>query len=467
MAKILIIDDDRVVSNMMARGISEQDHTVDCSATLGEGIQVVEIGNYDVVYLDVRMPDGNGLEALPVIKRASSQPEVIIITGVADVDGAKLAIKNGAWDYIEKPCTLDEMSLPLMRALEYRKEKLAVRRPIVLKRGEIRGNSPLILECLDQVAKVSMSDVTVLITGETGTGKELFAKAIHENSARSGKDFVVVDCTVLPETLVEGLLFGHVRGAFTGANISHDGLIKQADGGTLFLDEIGDLPLSIQKTFLRVLQERCYRPVGAKHEEFSNFRLVAATNRDLDEMVSHGEFRQDLLYRLRSLIIDLPPLRKRTGDIKELALYFALKFCEDFHMDAKGFSPDFFDVLSHYNWPGNVREIVNAIRIAVVAAQHEASLYPKHLPEDIRIHKTVSALRKKTPEIRETVTPILPDPLPPFREYRLMASKNAEREYLLRLMYLTDGNIDEALRSSGLGRSRLYGLLKEHGISIK
>jgi DNA-binding NtrC family response regulator len=272
---------------------------------------------YDVIFLDVRLPDGIGLDAIQKIKANSSAPEVVIITGEGDPNGAELAIQYGAWDYIEKPPSVQSVILPLVRALQYRTEKKDAQKPLMIKRDNIIGNSPQLLRSLKKLARAAQSQASVLIEGETGTGKELFAMAIHQSSSRSGKNFVVVDCAALPETLVESVLFGHAKGAFTGADQAKEGLVKQADQGTLFLDEIGELPLSLQKAFLRVLQEQRFRPIGGGSEVNSDFRLIAATNRDLDRMVQEKQFRQDLLFRIRSLVITLPPLRERPEDINQ------------------------------------------------------------------------------------------------------------------------------------------------------
>lgn len=270
MGNVLVIDDDKNVCTAISNAVERMGHKTVHALTLKEGLEKACSDSFDVVFLDVQMPDGNGLDILPPIRGTPSSPEVIIITGFADPDGAELAIKNGAWDYIEKPCSVQEMTLPFIRALEYREEKKAAKVPVALKREGIVGSSPKLGACLDLLPQMSNSVANVLITGETGTGKELFARAIHENSPRAGKNFVVVDCAALPDTLVESVLFGHQKGAFTGADKAQDGLVKQADRGTLFLDEVGELPLSIQKSFLRVLQERRFRPVGGagNHERF-------------------------------------------------------------------------------------------------------------------------------------------------------------------------------------------------------
>ena len=385
MAKVLIIDDEPMMRDVLAKMVQRLGHHVVYSQTLKEGLTQVAYSDFDVVFLDIFLPDGNGLEALPEIRSSKSTPEVIIITGSGDPDGAALAIKNGAWDYIQKPSSLEGMTLPFIRALQYREEKLARKPMTVLNRSGIIGNSPPILKCLDQVAQVAASDLNVLITGETGTGKELFARAIHDNSLRINKNFVVVDCTSIPENLVESTLFGYAKGAFTGADRSFDGLIKQADGGTLFLDEVGELPLTTQKVFLRVLQEHRFRPLRSEKEVRSDFRLVAATNRNLDTMADQELFRKDLLFRLQSFAIRLPPLKDRAQDLQELSMHYMTHLCRQYGTEIKGFSPDFFEALGSYDWPGNVRELFHALEGAFMASRHDPILFPTHLPSDLRI----------------------------------------------------------------------------------
>lgn len=469
MAGILIIDDDRILCDMLSGKLREMAHDAVSVHTLKEGLDAALVGAHDVVLLDVRMPDGNGLSILPQIQDAPSRPEVIIITGQGDPDGAELAIRNGAWDYIEKPSSMREMILPITRALQYREEKMARRRPArVLKRDAIVGSSPQMRACLDLLAQAADGDVNVLLTGETGTGKELFAQAIHQNSARADRRFVVVDCTALPENLVEGILFGHEKGAYTGADRAQDGMIKQADGGTLFLDEVGELPLNIQKTFLRVLQEHRFRPLGCKHEVESHFRLISATNRDLDKMVEDGTLRNDLLFRLRSFAITLPPLRQRPDDIRDLVLHHTAKHCERNRIPMKGFSQDFLEVLKSFEWPGNVRELVNALESAINVARHETTLFPKHLPTHIRIRTARSSLAKDAHpgQVMEADTsPGAVFSLPPMKNVRDAVLASMEKEYLEKLMALCAGDLDKACAISLLSRPRLYALLKKHSIS--
>ncbi|MEN6621912.1 MAG: sigma-54 dependent transcriptional regulator, partial [Smithella sp.] len=416
-----------------------------------------------VVFLDVQLPDGNGLILLPKIHATPSSPEVIIITGFGSPDAAELAIKNGAWDFIEKPLEKKLIELPLVRALQYREAKKERREPLLLKRGGIVGSSSIMEACMKLVAQAVASNAGVLITGETGTGKEVFAQVIHNNSSRSAMPFVTVDCASLPPTLIESILFGHEKGAFTGADRIREGLIKQADRGTLFLDEVGDLPLSAQKTFLRVLQERRFRPLGAKKEVKSDFRVIAATNRDLEKMCKEGKIREDLLFRLRTLAIELPPLRERTGDIKELIAYYVNKICSRQNTDIKGFSPEFIDTLCAYDWPGNIRELISALEIAIVAAHNETMLYPKHLPTHIRVRLIRNTVSKKTDQKKVIDSSVK---MMTLKELKDSVFAREERQYLQELMTITSGNIKEACKISGLGRARLYQLIKKHSISI-
>ena len=455
---------------MLCAGAKQMKHKVRCTHILREGLMAVRSESFDVVFLGVRMPDGNGLDVLPKILETPSSPEVIIISDSGDPDEAELAIKSGAWDYISRPSSENAIGLSLVRALQYRGKKVRIEPSLTLKKETfegIVGKSQQIKGCLEVVAQAADSDATVLITGETGTGKELFAWAIHNNSARADKNFVVVDCAALPETLVESTLFGHERGAFTGAEKGRDGLITQADGGTLFLDEVGELPYSVQKTFLRVLEEQRFRPVGGRREIESDFRLIAASNRNLDDMTRGRLFRKDLLFRLRSFMIELPPLRERTEDIEDLVRHHAAQLCREYGLQRKEFSPEFFDVLlSGYDWPGNVRELVNALERAIISARHEPMLFPRHLPTDIRAKMARTSVVEEdigTRKLKERR--YSKETLPGLQELREAAVAEVEKSYLTRLMSLTRGNIKEACRISGLSRSRLYELLKKHHVS--
>ncbi|MFW5792591.1 MAG: sigma-54-dependent transcriptional regulator, partial [Desulfohalobiaceae bacterium] len=294
MANILIIDDDPQMAYSLARAAKMHGHEIETAGSLGEARKHLERGQgHDLVFLDVRLPDGSGLDFLSSLRTAGSQPSIIVLTGYGEPEGAEKAITKGAWDYIEKTSSIDQIALSMCRALEHRSRRLE-QKTTLLKRSRIIGDSPVIQEALEQVGLAAATDTSVLVTGETGTDKELFSRAIHANSPRSVAPFVVVDCGSIRDTLAESILFGHAKGAFTGAHQSTQGLIAKAEGGTLFLDEVGELPLEIQKSLLRVLEDHTFRPIGSTVESRVDFRIVAATNQDLSAMVQKGSFREDL-----------------------------------------------------------------------------------------------------------------------------------------------------------------------------
>jgi two-component system, NtrC family, response regulator len=466
MAEILIIDDDVAVCDLLCHQFNGMGYKVVYALTLEDGIKKVTSGTFDVLFLDVHMPDGDGLEILPEIMEFPSAPEVIIFTAEGNPEGAELAITSGAWDYIEKPLSLKEIKLALLRALLYREEKKKQKPRIAVKRRNIIGNSLEVEKCLNLVAEAAGSEENVLIFGETGTGKELFATSIHENSHRAKDNFIVVDCAILTDTLVESILFGHEKGAFTGAYKANTGLINQADRGTLFLDEVGELPLSIQKVFLRVLQEHRFRPLGGRKEINSDFRLVAATNKDLDEMVKSGQFREDLLYRLKSLQIELPPLRRRAGDINEIATNYITKLSDRYNVKKKGFSPDFFEALTSYEWPGNVRELLSILERTFVSSNNESILFARHLPTYIRINLARKSVSKENGA--KNKPEIICDPeghFSSFKDCRNAAIEEFEKDYFQRLIHYTGRDIKDACRISGLSRSRLYHHMKQYKLN--
>ena len=459
MTEILLVDDDPSLLKMAHRYLQRAGFTATCSTTLAEGQLIGKNGRFDIVLLDVDMPDGCGLDVIQSFLNLPSQPEVIIFTGNGAVDGAAKAMQEGAWSYIEKQHFIRDINLHLTRALQFRAEKQTLKIcPVALQRKHIIGNSEPLNKCLDQVARAAPADSGVLITGQTGTGKELFARAIHANSERARGNFVVVDCAALPASLFESLLFGHVKGAFTGAESTRNGLIKAADKGTLFLDEVGELPLEIQKKFLRVIQERRYLRLGETREQHSDFRVVAATNRDLDQMAEEGAFRQDLLFRLRAFTIDLPPLCERMDDLRELTRTFTSRLCDRFQLDGKGVAPDLFDCLASYEWPGNIRELKQVIEQTFANARSFPTLHSYHLPEQLRIHCAQAGLRehKISGPGKEIFSPGT------WPEYK----NQCERHYLNNLTRTSGGNIKEACRLSGLSRARLYELLKKHDITL-
>jgi two-component system NtrC family response regulator len=463
--RILIIDDDESMGYTLTRMIEEEGHEARVALTLNEGLEMIRSDCYDVLFLDVRLPDGSGIQAIPRIQTIACPPEIIIVTGYGDKDGAKTALKSGVWDYIEKPARIDALRLSLKRALQYRRQSKNLHDPLSIDRGGIIGSSSRLAMCLMITAHAAQSDASVLICGETGTGKELFARAIHSNSVRADQPFVVVDCASLPRNLTESILFGHAKGAFTGADTTSRGLIRKAHRGTLFLDEVGELPLSVQKKFLRVLQEKRFLPVGSQEEVSSNFRLVSATNSDLDNEVEGARFRQDLLYRLRSIMIELPPLRERKNDIRQIVTAHAATLSHRLGLPQKEISDEFFGTLNACDWPGIVRELINAVEHAFAMEPTCPTLYPKHLPEHIRM-QTISAKPCPTGPVDMETPAFLPGPkgdFPKLKAYRKSIIEKVERRYISELMAHCHGDIDLACTVAGLKKARLYQLLKQYG----
>ncbi|MBU1002616.1 MAG: sigma-54 dependent transcriptional regulator [Proteobacteria bacterium] len=463
MAKILIVDDDTMLVNALGQVLASMGHSTDGAATLAEGLEMARGNGYELVILDVRLPDGNGLEALPRFREGPGAPEVIILTGVGDPDGAELAIRSGAWSYITKPPTMNNIRLPVERAVEYRRNKDNNQHKPLVDHG-VLGESSAIRACLRKAAQAAGCDAAVLITGDTGTGKELVARAIHDNSHRKAGSFVVVDCAALPENLVESMLFGHEKGSFTGADRRSQGLVLQADGGTLFLDEVGELPLGMQRAFLRVLQDHRFRPVGGSREVSSDFRLLAATNKDLEQRVPQGLFREDLLFRIRGLSIILPPLVEREDDVQLLAGHFLARFCGSLGIVPKGMSKDFLDALRRYGWPGNVRELMGAMEHALASAEGEPNLLSRHLPTNIR----VAVARAGLGDVAQPQTPawsIGRGEFPSLQDFRDSHLADLERFYLEELMRTVGWKMAQAIDLSGLSRARLYALLKKYGVS--
>lgn len=391
MARVLIIDDDPLVCLSIKRCVADMGHEVLTAGDLKEGLALAATG-VDLVYLDLSLPDGHGQNMVEALAACPLHPEVIVVTGMGGNYGAEDSLAQGAWEYIAKPASPAVIRDSLTSVLEYRLSKMANGDDASSKNDTdvwndygIVGRSALMERVRRLIGRAAGSEAGVLILGETGVGKELVAHAIHANSPRKDGPFIVVDCSNISESLADSVLYGHVKGAFTGAHTDRQGLVAAADGGTLFLDEVGELPASMQKYFLRVLQERTFRPVGSPHEHSSNFRLVAATNRDLETMTNEGQFRSDLLFRLRTVEVHLPPLRERGADIAELAESFVAQTCKRYGLPGKSISPQLAKKLELYPWPGNVRELSNIIEASVIEAGRDPIIYPKHLPSQMRV----------------------------------------------------------------------------------
>ena len=475
MAAILIIDDEEFIRESLSERVERLDHEAQTAPTLKLGLTMLTNRKFDLVFLDVNLPDGSGLEALSAIRQMPSSPEVIIITAVGSAQGAASAIRNGAWDYITKPFSREQITLLIERTLEYRRAKKKQVTPVALETGSIIGNSAAIKKCIQEIAECSASNANLLIDGETGTGKELFAKAVYDNHLPITGEYVVVDCSAMPETLAESVLFGHVKGAFTGADKGSDGLIKAADNGTLFLDEVGELPLSLQKKFLRVLQEKKFRPVGSSKEVSSNFRLISATNRDLEQMVEQGTFRQDLYHRLKTLTIHLPPLRERKEDIQLLAQHHTHRLCKKNGLKTKALLSDTIEILEAYSWPGNVRELINTIEKAIASSSELSIIYPMFLPDQLRINFAETKLGPAKSPLAENLDA---DPsyrtilsslfskerLPELKQFRDAALTDLETLYLKALLTKTHWDLERAAEISGLSKSRIYYLIKKYDL---
>ena len=487
MPKILIIDHDIDFLTSLHRVFEHMGQKCVGKRFLLEGLHEVNAHDYDLVFLDVDLPDGNGLDEVKRFQMAPSAPEVVIVTGFGDSEGAEIALRNGAWDYIEKPVSMTTLRLILKRSLDYRSKKNEFFRHKTVQRDEIIGTSQQIVCSLEMMARVARSKGNVILTGETGTGKELFARAIHLNSDRKHAAMVVVDCTNLPKELRESLLFGHVKGAFTGAHESKDGLFKNADGGTVFLDEIAELALPLQKSMLRVLQEGRFRPVGSNTEVSSNFRVIAATNQKLSEMVAHGTFRKDLYFRLNAHLIHLHALRERKEDIDTLARHYLLKICNEYSISVKTLSRELLRVMKCYSWPGNVRELVNTMYVCIDNSLNEQTVYPHHLPLDIRVAVAKSSFSRHgnsndngngtceklevsasgNDSLKSHIPELVPENLPTLKEVRNQTVSSLEVSYLTALARISSGNVRKACSISGLSRARLYELFKKHDLNIR
>lgn len=465
MIKVLIIDDDDFFAQLLASMLTGPDLEAVVARDMDQAGAQLDESDFDVVFLDVRLPDGNGLELIPRIKAQASAPELIIMTGLGDPDGAELAVRNGAWDYIQKTGSPEGLQLSFKRALEFRRNKQSAQ-PV--ERRGIVGESPRLAEVVGQMARAARSSANVLILGETGTGKEVFARAVHANSPRHNKNYVVVDCASLQEALVGSDLFGHRKGAFTGAVSDKAGVLQRADGGTLFLDEISELSLELQKSFLRLLETRSFRPLGDTREMRLDFRLVCASNKSLADMVEAGAFREDLFYRIRAAVLQLPPLRELKEDILAIAQHHLERICRDSRLGQKTLSGELKAFLKDYAWPGNVRELIHVLEAMVASAPDEEVLFPAHLPQELRIQ----LLRARVGRASHAGHNALPDqerqagPLGSWSEYKRQEQERVEASYLDGLIQASQGDLKRAIQISGLSPSRLYGLLSKYGRSL-
>ncbi|RJP26293.1 MAG: sigma-54-dependent Fis family transcriptional regulator [Candidatus Abyssobacteria bacterium SURF_5] len=459
---ILVIDDEQIICKGCQLTLAGEQRTVDCCSTGTAGMNALRTGSYDVVLLDMKLPDMDGMEILRAVRKEKPRISVVVMTGYSTIANAVEAMKLGAFDYLTKPFTDDQLSISVEKAIENKRlveENYSLRQELLIRSGfnNIVGANPAILRIFDQIQKMAPSDSTVLIFGESGTGKELFAAAIHAHSPRAAKQFLAVDCSALSPGLLESELFGHVRGAFTGAIQNKTGIFETANGGTLFLDDIANVSLDIQAKLLRVLEAHEYKPVGASVFKRSTARIIAATNKDLRKLVDEGVFREDLFYRLNVFPIYLPPLRERRDDIPMLAYHFLRHFCRKTGKRINGFTDDALETLVNYDWPGNVRQLKNVIERLVILSDSETldlvylldhfqmkrSLKPDAIPSTI---EDLNAIKK---DILETT----------FGQI--------QKAFILKALQACNGNISRAAESVGMQRPNFHALMRKHKISAK
>ena len=461
--RILVVDDEIIVCESCQRILEEEGYEVEIALSGKEAFEKMKEHPLDLVITDLKMPGIDGMEVLKVVRKEYPDTIVIMITGFSTVETAVEAMKQGAFDYIPKPFTPDEVSIVVKKAFEQKNlllENISLRQELQEKYAfdNIIGKSKKMQEIFRTIAKVAPTDRTVMIYGGTGTGKELVARAIHFNSPRRDKPFVPVDCAVLSENLLESELFGHVKGSFTGAISTKPGLFEVADGGTLFLDEVGNITMSIQSKLLRVLQEREFKPVGGTTSKKVNIRLIAATNKDLEKMIKDGTFMEDLYYRLNIVLLHLPSLKDRPEDIPLLAVHFLKKHAEEMGKSVKGFTPEAVDRLIKFPWPGNVRELEHVVERTVVMMEEEDMVRPEHLLLTHQEEKgePVSAIPMTSEELKEIK-----------KQLREKAVEDVEKTFVLMALERHNWNVTRAAEEVGMLRPNFQALMRKYNLRAR
>ena len=459
--RVLVVDDEPRLRRSIVRILMSRGFHVDTQGDGKTGLLHLQTNDVDVALVDMMMPNMGGLELLRRAKEKRVPTEIIMMTAFADVESAVSAVKAGAYHFLTKPFqSNDAVALTVAKAAEHKRlvertktleERLEAREQF----GEIIGTAPKMLAVYRLIEGVATATSTVLILGESGTGKELVARAIHQRSSRANKPFVAVNCAAIPKDLVESELFGHVRGAFTGAQNARAGLFETAHTGTIFLDAVGDLPPLAQVTLLRTLQEGEVKRVGSDETRTVDVRVLAATNVDLNQKIATGAFRKDLYYRLNVIAISLPSLRERAADIELLAYHFLQKYSRRMARDIKRVSPEAMAQLRAYAWPGNVRELEHAMEHAVVLAQGEAIL-----PQDLPISRPPAT--EHPPSMAPAqARPVLPEADMPYGEAKRRAMDRFDRAYVAELLRRTGNNLSEAARQAGLDRSNFRRIVRK------
>lgn len=460
--RILVIDDEKVIGVSIRRIFAAEGHEVETHERPQEGLKAALTGNYDIIFLDWMMPHLDGFEILRRLRSAAVPSEVVIITGHSTIESAVQAIKDGATDYLSKPFTPDQLRLLLRKVVERSTlviENELLRRELEVYHGfeGIIGESRPMQRVFALIKRVAPTDGTVLLVGESGTGKEMVVNAIHRLSRRRERALLACDCSALAPTLLESELFGHVKGSFSGATSTKQGLFEAADQGTLFLDEVSNLSTETQGKLLRVLESRMIKKVGDTAQNKVDIRLITATNRDLSEMVHAGEFREDLYYRLNVVPIHLPPLRERHGDIPRLAVYFLDRYCRKLGVERKAFSGEAMSLIESYAWPGNVREMRNIIERLAILCEREV-IEPRHLPHEIQ----------QTPAL-PTISHI-PESWDEFRRFKQQVRDAAvldlERRFLAQVLRRHGGNVSKAAEAAGMQRTNFHALMRKCDVSV-
>ncbi|MGB8853023.1 MAG: sigma-54 dependent transcriptional regulator [Pirellulales bacterium] len=454
--RVLVVDNDIVHARTMGEGLSRLGHDVTVVGSGGEGARRIEQETFDIVVTDLMMTDIGGLEILARAKKASPETEVIVVTGHGTIPSAVSAMQQGAFNYLQKPLDLGHLRTAVEKAAEstrLRRQNLELNRRLDEKFGfeGVVGSSPQMLGLIERLKRIAPTDATVLIQGETGTGKELVAQAIHQNSPRKNKPFVALNCAALSENILESELFGHVRGAFTDASSDRVGKFEYANGGTLFLDEVGDMPMATQIKLLRVLESGEITRVGSNTPVRVNVRILSATNRNLEEAIAGGGFRSDLYHRLKVVTIAIPPLRERSGDIPLLIEHFVKQFAKRHAKTIKGVSLAARTKLGSFAWPGNVRQLRNVIESMVVVDCDE-TLDVDDLPLELEPAMPVA-------------TPVQPDGSAGIASLVGRPLEEVERIFITETLKLTGGNREQAAELLGIGERTLYRKIKEYQLS--
>jgi len=459
--RILIVDDEEIVIRSCLRILAAGDYQVDSSRDGLDGLRKVSENDYDVLILDIKMPKMDGMELLQRVKEAHPDIDVIMITGLHEIETAVQAMKLGAIDYLPKPFDPEEFALVVDRVFERRRLKqenntLNDEISPSYRFENIIGSSPPMQAIYRLIARCAPTNSTVVLRGGSGTGKELVARAIHYNSLRKDKPFVPVDCTSLSENLLESELFGHLKGSFTGAVSNKKGLFETADGGTLFLDEIGNISLSTQAKLLRFIEEREFRAVGDNRTQTVNVRLITATNKNLEAMVADGSFREDLYYRINIFPIEIPPLRDRRDDIPALAFHFLNAFNKEMDQPSGDFSAAAMNLLMNHDWPGNVRELENVVHRAVILANGEI-IRQAHLVNLIDMLPRIDLDVPRTSEELKQIKKIA----------REKSVQSVEKQFVLSALKRNGWNVTRSAEDTGMQRTNFQALMKKYDIRIR